>query len=192
MKVMLRLIRLLLFVRGQQVKFGYSDVRFWAADDVYFCIATDSISNKFIYHCLLNQKAKILSQVRRASIPRLSKSVVEKLIIPIPCPDNPQKSLAIQAEIVRILDALTSLTAELTAELSMRKKQYHYYRDSLLTFFEDKQIPFIKKLLDGAEVAWLPLGDITTLKRGRVMSKGYLLKMLVIFPFIALKLQKME
>ncbi|EEV5627037.1 TPA: restriction endonuclease subunit S [Escherichia coli] len=58
--------------------------------------------------------------------------------IPIPCPDNPEKSLAIQSEIVRILDKFTELTAELTAELSMRKKQYNYYRDQLLSFKEDE------------------------------------------------------
>ncbi|HFI8796711.1 TPA: restriction endonuclease subunit S [Escherichia coli] len=56
--------------------------------------------------------------------------------IPIPCPDNPEKSLAIQSEIVRILDKFTALTAELTAELNMRKKQYNYYRDQLLSFDE--------------------------------------------------------
>lgn len=56
--------------------------------------------------------------------------------IPIPCPDNPEKSLAIQAEIVRILDTFTALTAELTTELTMRKKQYNYYRDQLLSFDE--------------------------------------------------------
>lgn len=56
--------------------------------------------------------------------------------VPIPCPDNPKKSLEIQAEIVRILDAFTELTAELTAELAARKKQYNYYRDRLLSFDE--------------------------------------------------------
>ena len=50
--------------------------------------------------------------------------------IPIPCPENPKKSLEIQAEIVRILDTFTELTAELTA----RKKQYEYYRNLLLSF----------------------------------------------------------
>ena len=54
--------------------------------------------------------------------------------IPIPCPDDPKKSLEIQGEIVRILDAFTELTAELTAELTMREKQYNYYRDLLLNF----------------------------------------------------------
>ncbi|EHD7836329.1 restriction endonuclease subunit S [Escherichia coli] len=68
---------------------------------------------------------------------------------PIPCPDNPEKSLAIQSEIVRILDKFTALTAELTAELTMRKKQYNYYRDQLLSFKE-------------GEVEWKMLGEITT------------------------------
>ncbi|UJS23143.1 restriction endonuclease subunit S [Thiothrix winogradskyi] len=49
--------------------------------------------------------------------------------IPIP-------PLHIQTEIVRILDAFTAVTTELTAELNMRKKQYNYYRDQLLSFEE--------------------------------------------------------
>ncbi|EGR2464860.1 TPA: restriction endonuclease subunit S [Vibrio cholerae] len=68
--------------------------------------------------------------------------------IPIPCPENPKKSLEIQAEIVRILDAFTELTAELTAELNLRKKQYNYYRDQLLSFAE-------------GDVEWKTLGDVT-------------------------------
>ena len=68
-------------------------------------------------------------------------------LIPIPCPDNPKKSLEIQAEIVRILDAMTAHTAELTAELTARKKQYNYYRDKLLSF-------------EDGEVEWKKLGDL--------------------------------
>ncbi len=68
-------------------------------------------------------------------------------LIPIPCPNNPEKSLAIQAEIVRILDAMTSHTAELTAELTLRQKQYNYYRDKLLSF-------------EDGEVEWKKLGDL--------------------------------
>lgn len=67
--------------------------------------------------------------------------------IPVPCPDNPQKSLAIQAEIVRILDAFTAVTSELTSELTARKKQYQHYRDQLLRF-------------EGKEVGWKTLGEI--------------------------------
>src|SRR5690554_7763577 len=71
--------------------------------------------------------------------------------IPIPCPDNPKKSLEIQAEIVRILDAFTAMTAELTAELTpelnLRRQQYNYYRDQLLSF-------------EDGEVEWKTLGEL--------------------------------
>ena len=73
--------------------------------------------------------------------------------IPIPCPDNPKKSLEIQAEIVRILDAFTELTAELTAKLTTRKQQYKHYRNQLLSFEE-------------GGVEWKTLGDIANIQRG--------------------------
>ena len=80
--------------------------------------------------------------------PKLMSHQVEKIPVPIPCPDNPKKSLEIQAEIVRILDAFTAMTAELTAELNLRRQQYNYYRDQLLSFEE-------------GEVEWKTLGDVT-------------------------------
>ena len=119
-------------VAGAAGEIGYSDVDFWAADDVYFFPTAKAVNNKYLYHFLLTKQHEISSQVRRASVPRLSITAVEKLKIPIPCPENPKKSLEIQAEIVRILDNFTELTAELTA----RKKQYNYYRDKLLSFEE--------------------------------------------------------
>ncbi|ELY2473626.1 restriction endonuclease subunit S [Cronobacter sakazakii] len=92
--------------------------------------------------------------------------------IPIPCPENPGKSLAIQSEIVRILDKFTALTAELTAELTMRKKQYNYYRDQLLSFDEEQEKPiYLEKLLDGVEVEWLPLSKVFNLRNGYTPSK---------------------
>ena len=71
-----------------------------------------------------------------AKVRRVSSRDLAKIRVPIPSPDNPEKSMAIQAEIVRILDTFTALTAELTAELTARKKQYNYYRDQLLRFDE--------------------------------------------------------
>jgi type I restriction enzyme S subunit len=60
-----------------------------------------------------------------AKVIDVSATDMAKIQIPIPCPNNPEKSLEIQTEIVRILDTFTELTA--------RKKQYNYYRDQLLT-----------------------------------------------------------
>ncbi|MCC5016364.1 restriction endonuclease subunit S [Legionella sp. 31fI33] len=99
--------------------------------------------------------------------------------IPIPCPENPKKSLEIQAEIVRILDTFTELTTELTAELTARKKQYNYYRDQLLSFEEgdvewrtlpemafdfgrgkSKHRPRNDKRLYGGDIPFIQTGDI--------------------------------
>lgn len=52
------------------------------------------------------------------------------VILPVP-------PLPVQEEIVRILDSFTELTANLTAEITARKKQYEYYRDKLLSFKEE-------------------------------------------------------
>lgn len=82
-----------------------------------------------------------------SGIPQLTKPMLKDIQIPIPCPDNPAKSLEIQSKIVRILDTCTELTSELTSELSLRKTQYNHYRDQLLSFEE-------------GEVEWKTLGDI--------------------------------
>ncbi|MDQ5771010.1 restriction endonuclease subunit S [Thiothrix subterranea] len=70
----------------------------------------------------------------------VSATDMAKIQIPIP-------SLHIQTEIVRILDEFAAVTAELTAELTMRKKQYNYYRDQLLSF-------------EKGEVEWKTLGEL--------------------------------
>ncbi|EFO2636378.1 restriction endonuclease subunit S [Escherichia coli] len=90
-----------------------------------------------------------MKYITGAKVRRVSSGDLSKIKIPIPCSNNPEKSLAIQSEIVRILDKFTALTAELTAELNMRKKQYNYYRDQLLSFKE-------------GEVEWKSLGEIAT------------------------------
>lgn len=71
----------------------------------------------------------MLGEQQKGSIPAVSKKQVEQFRIPLP-------PLPVQQEIVRILDNFTELTAELTAELAARQKQYEYYRDKLLTFKE--------------------------------------------------------
>ncbi|HFV4361093.1 type I restriction-modification enzyme S subunit [Escherichia coli] len=111
------------------------------------------INIRYMYHALLHMKNDIHELCTFDGIPALNAGSLKKLLIPIPCPDNPEKSLAIQSEIVRILDKFTVLTAELTAELNMRKKQYNYYRDQLLSFKE-------------GEVEWKTLGEVAVIGTG--------------------------
>ena len=124
----------------------------------------DQVLPKWILHWISTSdfKKHVEENQSGSAYPAISDSKVKECLIPIPCPDNPEKSLAIQSEIVRILDKFTALTAELTAELNMRKKQYNYYRDQLLSFDEEQEKPiYLEKLLDGVKVEWKTLEDIT-------------------------------
>ena len=66
-----------------------------------------------------------------AGYPSISNSKVKAFPIPIP-------PLAIQQEIVKILDKFDALVNDISvglpAELNARRKQYDYYRNKLLTF----------------------------------------------------------
>ncbi|MCL2045941.1 MAG: restriction endonuclease subunit S [Oscillospiraceae bacterium] len=81
-------------------------------------------------------KGKIKSKVVHSSIPAL-----KEIIVPLP-------PLPIQEEIVRILDNFTELTAELTTELTARKKQYEYYQNELLTFGDDVDYKELNEVCD--------------------------------------------
>lgn len=119
---------------GSAGEIGYSSVDFWAADDVYYFVTKNDLKSRFLYYFLLTQQQKIYSQVRRSSVPRLSKTVFEKLLIPIP-------ALGEQERIIAILDKFDTLTTSITEglpkEIELRQKQYEYYRNMLLTFPTD-------------------------------------------------------
>lgn len=128
---------------GAAGEIGYTEEPIWAADDCLAIISPNNIINKFIYYCLIANKLFFVSKVRRASVPRLSRTVVDNFEIPIP-------PLDVQNEIVRILDTFTSHAAELQAELQARKEQYEYYRNKLLTFDENDE-----------RVKWMTLGEVS-------------------------------
>lgn len=98
----------------------------------------DKLNSDFLYHYLASKSVQNywLGKINSGSVSNLNADIIKTLLVPIPCPDNPEKSLAIQAEIVRILDSFTEFTAELTAELTARKKQYNYYREKLFSSVE--------------------------------------------------------
>ena len=95
----------------------------------------------------------------------------------------PLPHIKVQEEIVKILDSFTNLIDALNEELSLRQKQFEYYREKLLTF--DDKIEFdnirlvhiddicnvsrgasprpIKNYLTQSEegVPWIKIGDVT-------------------------------
>ncbi|EPA0016647.1 restriction endonuclease subunit S, partial [Escherichia coli] len=119
------------------IEFEYYDKPFSHKNEMWsYHSNNDAISIKYIYYFLKINEGYFQKIGGKMQMPQIATPDTDKFEVPIPCPDNPEKSLAIQSEIVRILDKFTALTAELTAELNMRKKQYNHYRDLLLSFEE--------------------------------------------------------
>ena len=100
---------------------------------------------KYIYYFLQNNQMKIYSLKKGGGVPHVYFKDMQKFLVPVP-------PLEVQDEIVRILDNFTALTAELTAELTARKKQYSWYIDYLLKF--ENKVEIIK------------LGNVSELKSG--------------------------
>lgn len=112
---------------GAAGEVGYSEIAFWAADDCTCIICPFSICSKYVYNYLMVKQHLLKAQVRKASVPRLSKDVIGKLKFPIP-------PLSEQERIVSILDTFEASIQNLEAQLKEREKQYEYYRNKLLTF----------------------------------------------------------
>jgi len=123
--------------KGSITNIFYVETPFWNVDTIYYTdIDVSKVVPKYLYHFV--KTIDLMSLDTGSGRPSLTQAILNNILIPVPCPENPKKSLEIQAEIVRILDTFTELTAELIAELiaelTARKKQYSHYRDLLLSF----------------------------------------------------------
>ena len=101
----------------------------------------DKFNIYFLYHYCFTLDNWCQKNTTMSSFASVDMNGFRKFPIPIP-------PLSVQTEIVRILDALTALTSELTSELILRQKQYEYYREKLLSEEELEKVGFEWKTLD--------------------------------------------
>ena len=123
---------------------------------------TKILDNKFLYYFLLSKLDVISSFYRGSGIKHPSMYHVLEMLIPIP-------PLPVQTEIVKILDALTALTSELTSELTLRRKQYEYYREKLLSHDSSDystQKSDKVKFFHTSNIQWLHLNEIYKFQYG--------------------------
>ena len=106
---------------------GFSDIDFWAADDCSTINCGERLIDKYIYHFLKTKQSFLKSRVRKAGVPRLANSVIGNLDVALP-------PIQVQQQIVEKLDAFEHLIQSLESEIKLRKQQYEYYREKLLTF----------------------------------------------------------
>ncbi len=102
-------------------------------------INTDDVIPKYYFYYM---KSAFLSYIEKnsfhSSVTSIRRPMLNNFPVPIPYPENKEKSLAEQQRIVDILDRFDKLCNDISeglpAEIEARQKQYEYYRDKLLTF----------------------------------------------------------
>ncbi|WP_288694185.1 restriction endonuclease subunit S [uncultured Brachyspira sp.] len=119
--------------KGSAGSVFYTDKSSYCIDTAFY-INKSNCNLKFLYYVLLN--FELHKHKKTDGVPGINRDYLYNLKIPVP-------PLEEQERIVNILDKFDALCNDITkglpAEIEMRKKQYEYYRDKLLTFKEKKK-----------------------------------------------------
>lgn len=123
----------------------------------------DKFNIYFLYHYCFTLDDWCQKNTTMSSFASVDMNGFRRFPIPIP-------PLPVQTEIVKILDALTALTSELTSELILRRKQYEYYREKLLSHNDSENSSQQKvdkdKLFSTSNIQWLHLNEIYKFQYG--------------------------
>lgn len=127
-----------------------------------FCVLRPEQSvvlTNFLAHLLGAERFRRYVEAKQVpgNYPSIPDRLVRAFTIPVP-------PLEVQQEIIRVLDLFQSQEAELEAalraELEARRRQFEYYRDSLLSFSEGE-----------GHIRWATLADLGEIYRGRRFIK---------------------
>ena len=120
---------------GRTVIFDGKEAYFQDSNIVWIENDQKKVLNKYLFYCYQIAKWNISEG---GTIQRLYNENLRKTLIPIPYPNNPKKSLEEQNRIVAILNKfdtlVNSISEGLPKEIALRRKQYEYYREKLLSF----------------------------------------------------------
>lgn len=111
----------------------YLDTPFWNVDTIYYTeIDETKVIPKYIYYFIQNIHLDKLNIA--GGVPSMTQAILNKIDIDVP-------PLEEQERIVKILDKFDKLVNDITvgipAEIELRRKQYEYYRNQLLSFEEE-------------------------------------------------------
>ena len=134
---------------------NWADGKIWVNNHAHILSERSEIMLlRFLYFAL---SVIDVSAIVRGCPPKLNQANLRNIKIPTP-------PIAVQEEVIRILDHFTNLAAELQAELQARKEQYEYYRNKLLTF---------DKIGGGTQsVTWMKMSEMFDIRNGYTPSKA--------------------
>lgn len=99
--------------------------KFYATEHAVICFPKPNVESRFLYWLFVNSN---LNQYKsQGAQPGLAVSRLNELCFPIP-------SISTQRSIVSTLDAFEQYISKLERLITLRQKQYAYYREKLLTF----------------------------------------------------------
>lgn len=137
-------------VAGSGAYAGY--VSIWKVpiflSDAFSVDPKEELLHEYLYLCLQSKQERIFALQKGAGVPHVHGKDLAKFEIPLP-------PLAIQQEIVSIMDSFSSLQSKLEEELAVRQKQMEFYREKLLTFDKDDN-----------SVKWMKLGEVADYSTG--------------------------
>ena len=122
----------------------------------------DLINIRFLYYCL-NRNRQLLRYDNGVDQTNLRKDDILNIRVAVP-------PLEVQCKIVHILDDFTVLSAELSAELKARKKQYNFYKDKIFNISEKTNYVEIKDILQEQGYIRGPFGS--ALRKSDMVKNG--------------------
>ena len=100
----------------------WAEGKIWVNNHAHVIKEKENVLLRYLYHYIQTINVSVLIH---GNIPKLNQGDFRNLRIAVP-------PLEVQCEIVHILDEFTLLSAELSAELKARQKQFSYYRECLV------------------------------------------------------------
>ena len=113
---------------------NWASGKIWVNNHAHIISEKEGVLLRYLYHYI---QTIDISSLIRGNIPKLTKSSLKSLSIPVP-------PIEIQNEIIQILDNFTKLSSKLTSELKteiqIRKQHYKYWRNSLLKLIKQTKM----------------------------------------------------
>lgn len=119
----------------------WAEGKIWVNNHAHIIEEKEGVLLRYLFHYI---QTIDVTPLIHGNIPKLTGGDFKALQIAVP-------PLPVQREIVRILDNFTELTAELTAELAARKKQYEYYRDELFRTAKDAEVYYLNEISENCD-----------------------------------------
>lgn len=124
--------KVIISARGAAGFVNHIREKFWAGNSCHVLnIFDNNLLTRYLYFILLKMTPYIISKRKEGTIPSVTKSSLETLEIPLP-------PLEKQKETVEKLDKFNEMCNEISEglplEIELRKKQYEFYRNKLLSF----------------------------------------------------------